>query len=294
MRATLVGLCVVLTRGFVAVKAPSRCDPWSRVASTGDDLEEPSDSVAADDEGAAASAIPEGGAADAAALKSKIFAACAASDRGFAASAADRLAIEGLLDELSPLSPIGDATRGLASGDDDAPLRACWRLVYTSAADVTTLSSNPVASLGGIYQDARGLPEIVNVIDQFPRALANLPPAVASPLATSLRLKVTTRARARSETRVGLTFEAVGAEPLQILGQAPPSWLPKPKVLLPQLGLDLQRRIFGVDDEDVDPRDADTNPSFFDVKYLDDDFLVIQQGSPGGLFAAIKVDALAD
>ena len=294
MRATLVGLCVVLTRGFVAVKAPSRCDPWSRVASTGDDLEEPSDSVAADDEGAAASAIPEGGAADAAALKSKIFAACAASDRGFAASAADRSAIEALLDELSPLSPIGDATRGLASGDDDAPLRACWRLVYTSAADVTTLSSNPVASLGGIYQDARGLPEIVNVIDQFPRALANLPPAVASPLATSLRLKVTTRARARSETRVGLTFEAVGAEPLQILGQAPPSWLPKPKVLLPQLGLDLQRRIFGVDDEDVDPRDADTNPSFFDVKYLDDDFLVIQQGSPGGLFAAIKVDALAD
>ena len=294
MRATLVGLCVVLTRGFVVVKAPSRCDPWSRVASTGDDLEEPSDSVAADDEGAAASAIPEGAAADAAALKSKIFAACAASDRGFAASAADRSAIEALLDELSPLSPIGDATRGLASGDDDAPLRACWRLVYTSAADVTTLSSNPVASLGGIYQDARGLPEIVNVIDQFPRALANLPPAVASPLATSLRLKVTTRARARSETRVGLTFEAVGAEPLQILGQAPPSWLPKPKILLPQLGLDLQRRIFGVDDEDVDPRDADTNPSFFDVKYLDEDFLVIQQGSPGGLFAAIKVDALAD
>ena len=231
---------------------------------------------------------------DVAALKSKLFAACAAADRGFAASPADRQEIEALLDELSPLSPIGDATRGLASGDDDAPLRACWRLVYTSAADVTTLSSNPVASLGGIYQDARGLPEIVNVIDQFPRALANLPPAVASPLATSLRLKVTTRARARSETRVGLTFEAVGAEPLQILGQAPPSWLPKPKVLLPQLGLDLQRRIFGVDDEDVDPRDADTNPSFFDVKYLDDDFLVIQQGSPGGLFAAIKVDALAD
>ena len=229
---------------------------------------------------------------DVAALKSKLFAACAAADRGFAASPADREEIEALLDELSPLSPIEEPTRGIADGAADAPLRKCWRLVYTSASDVSTLAANPLASLGGIYQDARELPVVVNVIDSFPRLLANLPPDAASKLATTTRVRVKTRARPRSATRVGLSFERVGAEQLAILGQEVPDWLPKPKVDLPQLGLDVQRRIFNVGD-DEDPRDAASNPAFFDVMYLDDELLVIKQGSPGGLFAAVAVDDLA-
>jgi hypothetical protein len=229
---------------------------------------------------------------DVAALKCKLFAACAAADRGFAASPADREEIEALLDELSPLSPTDEPTRGLAEGAADAPLRKCWRLVYTSASDVSTLAANPLASLGGIYQDARELPIVVNVIDSFPRLLANLPPDAASKLATTTRLRVQTRARPRSATRVGLTFERVGAEQLAILGQEVPDWLPKPKVDLPQLGLDVQRRIFNVGD-DEDPRDAASNPAFFDVQFLDDELLVIKQGSPGGMFAAVAVDDLA-
>ena len=255
---------------------------------------------------------------DVAALKSKLFAACAAADRGFAASPADRAEIEALLDELSPLSPIEEPTRGIAEGAADAPLRKCWRLVYTSASDVSTLAANPLASLGGIYQDARELPVVVNVIDSFPRCvsasptrsldvaddspirenisrrrlLANLPPDAASKLATTTRLRVQTRARPRSATRVGLSFERVGAEQLAVLGQAVPDWLPKPKVDLPQLGLDVQRRIFNVGD-DEDPRDAASNPAFFDVQFLDEELLVIKQGSPGGMFAAVAVDDLA-
>ena len=229
---------------------------------------------------------------DVAALKSKLFAACAAADRGFAASPADRAEIEALLDELSPLSPTDEPTRGLAEGAADAPLRKCWRLVYTSASDVSTLAANPLASLGGIYQDARELPVVVNVIDSFPRLLANLPPDAASRLATTTRLRVQTRARPRSATRVGLSFERVGAEQLAVLGQAVPDWLPRPAVDLPQLGLDVQRRIFNVGDEE-DPRDAASNPAFFDVMYLDDELLVIKQGSPGGMFAAVAVDELA-
>ena len=229
---------------------------------------------------------------DVAALKSKLFAACAAADRGFAASPADRAEIEALLDELSPLSPIEEPTRGIADGAADAPLRKCWRLVYTSASDVSTLAANPLASLGGIYQDARELPVVVNVIDSFPRLLANLPPEAASKLATTTRLRVQTRARPRSATRVGLTFERVGAEQLAILGQEVPDWLPRPAVDLPQLGLDVQRRIFSVGD-DEDPRDAASNPAFFDVMYLDDELLIIKQGSPGGMFAAVAVDDLA-
>ena len=270
---------ILSTGRFVVVRSSSYDVEGGAESSAPYDIEEPP----------AAAAAPT---KDVAALKSKLFAACAAADRGFAASPADRAEIEALLDELSPLSPIEEPTRGIADGAADAPLRKCWRLVYTSASDVSTLAANPLASLGGIYQDARELPVVVNVIDSFPRLLANLPPEAASKLATTTRLRVQTRARPRSATRVGLTFERVGAEQLAILGQEVPDWLPRPAVDLPQLGLDVQRRIFSVGDEE-DPRDAASNPAFFDVMYLDDELLVIKQGSPGGLFAAVAVDELA-
>ena len=270
---------ILSTGRVVAVRSSSYDVEGGDTSSAPYDIEEP---PAPDDEPTK----------DVAALKSKLFAACAAADRGFAASPADRAEIEALLDELSPLSPIEEPTRGIAEGAADAPLRKCWRLVYTSASDVSTLAANPLASLGGIYQDARELPVVTNVIDSFPRLLANLPPDTASKLATTTRLRVQTRARPRSGTRVGLSFERVGAEQLAVLGQAVPDWLPKPKVDLPQLGLDVQRRIFSVGDEE-DPRDAASNPAFFDVMYLDDELLVIKQGSPGGLFAAVAVDELA-
>ena len=166
-------------------------------------------------------------------------------------------------------------------------------LRYSHSSQVSTLSANSFASLGGIYQDARELPVITNVIDLSPRVLQNLPPGrAAEALATATRIKVKTRARTRSPTRVGLTFESVEATPLTILGRTPPSWLPPLKVNLPQIGLGIQRAVFGVSD-DEDPRDAPTNPAFFDILYLDSDFLIIRQGSPGGMFAAIKVDDLS-
>ena len=201
------------TGRFVAVRSSSYDVEGGAESSAPYDIEEP-----------APAAEPT---KDVAALKSKLFAACAAADRGFAASPADRAEIEALRDELSPLSPIEEPTRGIADGAADAPLRKCWRLVYTSASDVSTLAANPLASLGGIYQDARELPVVVNVIDSFPRLLANLPPEAASKLATTTRLRVQTRARPRSATRVGLSFERVGAEQLAILGQEVPDWLAK-------------------------------------------------------------------
>jgi len=68
---------------------------------------------------------------------------------------------------------------------------------------------------------------------------------------------------------VGLTFESVEVVPLTVLGLSLPSWLPNLKVNLPQLGLGLQRAVFGMS-EDEDPRDAASNPAFFDVLYLDE------------------------
>ena len=153
---------ILSTGRFVVVRSSSYDVEGGAESSAPYDIEEP---PAPDDEPTK----------DVAALKSKLFAACAAADRGFAASPADRAEIEALLDELSPLSPIEEPTRGLAEGAVDAPLRKCWRLVYTSASDVSTLAANPLASLGGIYQDARELPVVVNVIDSFPRCVSASP-----------------------------------------------------------------------------------------------------------------------
>ena len=158
------------TGRFVAVRSSSYDVEGGDTSSAPYDIEEPP----------AAAAAPT---KDVAALKSKLFAACAAADRGFAASPADRAEIEALLDELSPLSPIEEPTRGLAEGAADAPLRKCWRLVYTSASDVSTLAANPLASLGGIYQDARELPVVTNVIDSFPRCVP-ASPRLRGPLAS--------------------------------------------------------------------------------------------------------------
>ena len=157
---------ILSTGRFVVVRSSSYDVEGGAESSAPYDIEEPP----------AAAAAPT---KDVAALKSKLFAACAAADRGFAASPADRQEIEALLDELSPLSPTDEPTRGLAEGAADAPLRKCWRLVYTSASDVSTLAANPLASLGGIYQDARELPVVTNVIDSFPRCV---PASLRGPL----------------------------------------------------------------------------------------------------------------
>lgn len=226
-------------------------------------------------------------------MKSKIFSMCAACDRGFGASSSDRTAVEELLMSIAAFNPTVNATLGVMEGSSSAPLKKLWRLVYTSASDVSSLGASPLAAVGGIYQDARSLPVIMNVIDLKPRALQNLPPDFGSSIETTTRLEVKTRARPRpgSANRVGLTFESVEVMPVKVLGFDPPEFLPPLKLQFPQLGLDLQRQVFNVP-ADVDPRDSEKNPGYFDVVYVDEDFLVIKQGSPGGMFAAVSVDEI--
>lgn len=151
-------------------------------------------------------------------------------------------------------------------------------MVYTSAADVATLNANPLVQVGAIYQDARNWPVIVNVIDTSPRPLRLAPPQFASRIETATRLDVVTKANTRSPTRVGLVFERVEVRLQSLLGT------PLAQTL-PSLGFDLPRfpsSLLGGDD---------AGPNYFEVRYLDDDFLVIQQASPGGLFASIAVES---
>lgn len=220
-------------------------------------------------------------------IKNSLLAAAAACDRGFAAfpNSAERNEIDSLVAELSQLTPISDPTSGLpgssSEGGGSCPLEGNWRLVYTTAYDVLSLGASPLTSLEGIYQDFSPEGPSVNVIDLCPRLQVAFP----LPLSSTLRLKVKTRARARSPTRVGLTFEAFDAGPIRLLGQD--------TAFLPRLGGNLPTftgvsAVFGSgsigagEDAEVDAL------SYFDVVYLDEQMLIIQQNAPGGIFVSVK------
>lgn len=181
-------------------------------------------------------------------LTGRLFELCAGCDRGFAASKAERAAIEAVIDELPSCGDSGSEM-----------LRQKWKLVYTSAPDVSTLNANPLVQVGAVYQDARRWPVVVNVIDCSPRIASALPPPFTPEIVT--RINVLTRAEPRSEQRVGLTFERVEVQQ--------PFNFPALGFNLPQIAPD---------------------SGYFDIRYLDDSLLVIQQNQPGGLFAFSKSD----
>merc|ERR1712071_539082 len=131
-----------------------------------------------------------------------------------------------------------------------------------------------------------------------PRAQTFLPASVSPP--SLLRAEVATRASARTgmadNNRVGLIFEGLTLQPLELLGQKVDN-LPAlsvdftwPRTLLERLadfvpGLD-GLGLGGDGDQNVK---ADA-PGYFDVAYLDEELLVIRQQAPGGAFALVKVD----
>ena len=227
-------------------------------------------------------------------LKLQLLRLCAACNRGFGASALDRLSVDSIITQLSCLSPFAEPTAGVAGSDSaerwvgrgfenadwsdgtvmNGPLEGVWRLIYTNATDVLSLDVNPIAGVGPISQEI-SLPDgVVNVIELYPRASSLLPPSM---LRTTTRLRVGTRARARSATRIGLTFETVGVEQPSLLGF-------DVSKLLPPLSLPLPR----LPGSDAAGADSDTSPAFFDVAYLDTDLLVVVQNQPGGAFALVR------
>ncbi|KAJ1619002.1 hypothetical protein T492DRAFT_603798 [Pavlovales sp. CCMP2436] len=201
-------------------------------------------------------------------LKADLVRACALCDRGFSARPATRRRIDELVQQLIPLSDVEDCTAGLDGTIDGrpTPIVALWELVYTDAADVIALGANPFIVVGSVYQDIRQPPVSLNLIELSPRGLnAQLS------LDTTFRLKVSTRAYVRSPKRAGLSFEQVGGTPLTFLGAAIlPSFAP-PSLNLPS-----------------SQEQAETGRAYFDIKYLDEDMLIIKQSSPGGYFVSVR------
>jgi hypothetical protein len=225
-------------------------------------------------------ALPAARASAVAALKADLVRACALCDRGFSARPAQRRKIDALVAQLAPLSPCAEPTAGLDGSVVEGrptPIVGLWELVYTDAADVSSLVVNPLTIVGSIYQDIRQPPEVVNVIELSPRVLS-----AQRALDTTFRVKVFARALARSPTRAGLAFEKLGGTPVSFFGADVPPWLSPPTLSLgglPSLPFGLAEPLA----EQI--RDG----AFFDVDYLDGDLLVIRQNR-GGYFVSVRVD----
>ena len=230
-------------------------------------------------------------------LKSKLFARSAACDRGFGASTRDREEIAILVDKLSALSPEKVPTRGLypfrsvKDGDvtamslkSDAPVVGAWQMIYTTAFDVLSLAASPLTLLQGIYQVIYADGTSVNVIDLAPRIQAILPVQLQMDrgLTSTLRARVFTSAKARSDNRIGLTFKKVALSAAKFLN-FDTSNFPKFGVTFPTISK------VGAGDSA-----GDTDPGYFDVLYVDDDCLIISQNAPGGIFVNIRSEEPMD
>ena len=252
-------------------------------------------------------------------LKNKLLRLCASYDRGFSASPSAKKEVNEIVNQLQSLNPTPiNAARGIdgyyggsdggdnveTTIDDDnnknVPLKGIWRMVWTTALDVVNLAASPIATPGAIYQVIEP-PIATNVIDFIPRVQSLFPDVFPSSL---LRAEVKTRTSRRMSSsdsssdsnmnsesiemsnRVGLDFESVKLSPVQVLGlngkNLPPFNLNFPQFKVTDLN---NINIPGV----VDLVDPATAPGFFDVIYLDDDMLIIQQNAPGGYFVSIKV-----
>lgn len=203
-------------------------------------------------------------------LKRYLLSLGASYDRGFGASSSARSRVDDLIQELEQLNEEDNASMGI-DGTEASPLSGSWRMIWTTASDVLVLGASPVATVGAIYQIFEP-PLVTNVIDFIPRIQALLPPSLVPP--TLVRAKVQTKASFRSgfSNRVGLYFEAVKLQPIEVLGADATN--------LPPVGANLPK---------IPGTDNDSGPGYFDVTFLDDELLIIRQNAPGGLFALVKV-----
>jgi hypothetical protein len=239
--------------------------------------------------------------------KAQLVQLAASYDRGFGASSSARDKVNAVIRNLEQAydptfqaaarTILNDDDRAMFStirDDNDVPsLIGNWRMIWTTAVDVLSLSASPLWATGAIHQvyDGPGTRRVTNIIDFIPRALALWPPllrGMLAPPSTLVRALVQTRAcrpRTLSATstasdavannRVGLIFESVAVQPLQLLG-IDASRLPPLSVDLPKLPW----------------TDDTTSPGYFDVTYLDSELLIIRQNAFDGLFCLLRVDSI--
>ena len=259
-------------------------------------------------------------------LKLQIFQLGASYDRGYGASPRVRRDMLTIIQDLERCNPETNASLGIegstssssssssnSSTDDDddddenssssitSPLQGAWQMVWTTAIDVLLLQASPILAPGAIYQ-VFDPPLVTNIIDFLPRAQSLFPPDnnnnnnmaaafLPSSINSLFRAKVKTRASKRKgfPNRIGLVFERVQFQPLQLLGQ-------DVQVFIPPLMIDLPKLAFvpgSLSSSSSSGNDGGGGgPGYFDVTYLDNELLVIRQNEPGGLFVLRKVQSI--
>ena len=228
-------------------------------------------------------------------LKRELYQLAASFDRGFAATPKARTEANEIIEQLAAINPTKHAAVGI-DGDDvgeDVPLKAIWRMIWTTAFDVVSLGASPIAAPSAIYQVITDPPIATNIIDFITRAQTIFPSS--SVPSSLLRAEVTTRASSRggAANRVGLVFEGVKLQPIEFLGQKVDNLPPLTVDLTWQQSLIEQVANFvpGLEDFSLDGKDSKDSPGYFDVEYLDDELLIIRQQAPGGRFCLVKVDS---
>jgi len=262
----------VFVCGFAAVSPPPQQQRWQRTknnSQTTSLFETSVDSEGGSNEDSIIN--PAGDPSVGLALKRDLLQLAASYDRGYGATKRANDQADSLISKLEAINTEQNAIRGV-EGDDISPLTGSWRMVWTTAADVLTLSANPLVTVGAIYQ-VFDLPCVTNVIDFLPPFQT----LIGNQLGSLIRAKVTTRAyrlkndkAAVNSNKIGLDFESVAVEPVELLGND--------VGFLPPLGFNLPKvPIEGFE-------------GFFDVTFLDEEILIIRQNAPGGLFVLAKVD----
>lgn len=233
------------------------------------------------------------------ALKREIIALAASFDRGFGATPAAIQSVDRLLDRLELANRDSMTT---SAADLFTPTRICnnnnnnqnqpaapqpptptilgkWRMIWTTAFDVLSLNLSPISKVSAIHQIYEET-AVINVIDLLPRISS-----VLFPTQNRLRAVVTTRPNPYYNNnknnnnsspypppRIGLTFQRVELQPLEVFGWDGRS--------LPPLAWNLPK-LPGTD-----------STGYFDVTFLDEDLLIIRQNAPGGRFVLLRVNDL--
>lgn len=215
-------------------------------------------------------------------LKRKLLQLGASYDRGFGASPSARDQVDQVIQELEKCNTQEFAAEGINGGINygpGSPLEGSWRMIWCTAQDVLILGASPLATVGAIYQVFTP-PIVTNIIDFIPRAQSLFPPSLVP--SSLLRAEVQTRASPRADgpnpnNRIGLSFEAVKLQPIQLLGNSVGDSVPPFAFDIPKLSA-------------VSFFNPETGPGYFDVTFLDEELLIIRQNEPGGLFVLVKVE----
>ena len=258
-----------------------------------------------------------------ASLKRQLIEWCATYDRGFGASTSARQTIDTIVQQIQSYNTT--MTHSIAAAitmtqpnqsnnnylnKNNCTIIGNWRMIYTTAFDVLSLQASPFFITGAIYQvfapstntAITTTTSVTNIIDFIPRFQSLLPSSFfpslnIKPPNTLIRAKVQTRAclpQQPAPNRIGLIFDSVSIQPIELLGI-------DSSTLLPPLAFDLPKLpSFGSSSGSKSSSSSSSSttttpvvsPGYFDVTYLDEELLIIQQNAPGGIFCLLRTNSI--